>query len=32
MEDERNLFGVRDFPSAGLITAPDQFSKGLIAI
>jgi hypothetical protein len=32
MEDERNLFGVRDCPSAGMITAPVQFPKGLIAI
>jgi hypothetical protein len=32
MEDEGNLSGVRDFPAAGLITAPMQFSKRLIAI
>ena len=28
MEDERNLFGVWDFPSAGLITAASAIFQG----
>jgi hypothetical protein len=28
MDDERNLFGIWDFPSGGLITAPSAIFQG----